>query len=581
MPVAPSITFEIQSRPGVRRDGTDFDNPFYTSAVWTRFQRGRPRKIGGYSLMSDVLSAPVREMLIDARVGGNSAHVFSPWGIEKLAFDNDGIGGGINVRTPSGFAANAEFLWQAATMFSGAGGGSPAIIAANTPDADNIASDSTGGVYSADITGTGAFTAVSDGSPIAVSGGCCVLQPFLFVYGSNGLIRNSNANDFSAGTGWTGSDANTANVAGTKIVRGLPIRGGGQTPAGLFWALDSLIRVSYVGGTTLWTYDTVSSAISVLSKAGIVEFDGLYYWPGVDRFFFYNGVVQELPNDMNLNFFYDNLNPLARNKVWAMKVPRFGEIWWFFPSGTSTECDHAIIYNVREKTWYDTPLVRSAGGPPQVFTLPIMAGGEALATSLITLTGIVGTFATGTTLTGGTSGAVGVIRRVLTSSLNVEVTSGTFVDTETVTATGASGTVSGAPIDQNLDAVWLHEHGVDRIFKQDVTAIAASYETTNFQFQTGGPPGGAGQGPDLQTRITRIEPDFVMAENMDVRVSGHAFAQSTPEISDPYPFDGATEYIALREQRRQMSLVFEATEVGATFQGGRVMCTIEPGDARG
>ena len=312
-----------------------------------------------------------------------------------------------------------------------------------------------------------------------------------------------------------------------------------------------------------------------------MEYDGLYYWPGVDRFFFYNGVVQELPNDMNLNFFFDNLNPLARNKVWAMKVPRFGEIWWLFPSGTSTECDHAIIYNVREKTWYDTPLVRSAGGPPQVFTLPIMAGGSAMATALLNLTGIVGTFATGTTLTGGTSGATGVIRRVLTSSLNVEVVSGTFLAAETVTATGASATVSGDSIAQELDAVWLHETGTDRVFKQDVTAIPASYETTNFQFQTGGPTGGAPSGPDLQTRIVRVEPDFVLEGEAAVRITGRSFAQDVLVTSDPYPFDATTKYIPMREQRRQMSIIVETTEVGATFQAGRLLCTIEPGDARG
>jgi hypothetical protein len=37
-----------------------------------------------------------------------------------------------------------------------------------------------------------------------------------------------------------------------------------------------------------------------------------------------------------------------RQKVWATKVPRFGEIWWFYPKGDSEECNDAIIYNIRE-----------------------------------------------------------------------------------------------------------------------------------------------------------------------------------------------------------------------------------------
>lgn len=44
--------FVFQSRPGVRRDGTELDSPFYLDGQWVRWQRGKPRKMGGYSSMS-------------------------------------------------------------------------------------------------------------------------------------------------------------------------------------------------------------------------------------------------------------------------------------------------------------------------------------------------------------------------------------------------------------------------------------------------------------------------------------------------------------------------------------------------
>jgi hypothetical protein len=109
-------------------------------------------------------------------------------------------------------------------------------------------------------------------------------------------------------------------------VKGLPVRGGANNPAGLFWALDSLLRVSFVGGTRLWTYDTISDDISVLSKHSMIEYSNIYYWVGVDKFYMYSGVVQELPNEMNANFFFDNVNMNHRQKVWVLKVPRFGEM---------------------------------------------------------------------------------------------------------------------------------------------------------------------------------------------------------------------------------------------------------------
>jgi hypothetical protein len=57
----------------------------------------------------------------------------------------------------------------------------------------------------------------------------------------------------------------------------------------------------------------------------------------------YNGVVKEIPNTFNQNYFFDNLNYAQRQKVYATKVSRYGEIWWFYPSGDSTECNDAVI----------------------------------------------------------------------------------------------------------------------------------------------------------------------------------------------------------------------------------------------
>jgi hypothetical protein len=33
---------------GIQRDGTIFDSPMFVDGQWCRFQRGRPRKMGGY-----------------------------------------------------------------------------------------------------------------------------------------------------------------------------------------------------------------------------------------------------------------------------------------------------------------------------------------------------------------------------------------------------------------------------------------------------------------------------------------------------------------------------------------------------
>jgi hypothetical protein len=171
-------------------------------------------------------------------------------------------------------------------------------------------------------------------------------------------------------------------VATGKIVQGLPVRGGSNAPSGLFWSLDSLIRVSYIGGSgtppQFWRYDIISSQSSILSSQSAIEYDGVYYWCGVDRFLLYNGTVKEIPNNFNQNYFFDNLNYNQRQKVWVTKVPRYGEIWWFYPRGDATECTDAIIFNVREGVWYDAGEAlgarRSAGYFSQVLAHPVSAG---------------------------------------------------------------------------------------------------------------------------------------------------------------------------------------------------------------
>lgn len=177
---------------------------------------------------------------------------------------------------------------------------------------------------------------------------------------------------------WTGTGSGEAYITGQKIVAALPLRAGpGNAPAGLFWSLDSLVRATFVGGDPIFQFDTITTQSSILSSQSPIEYDGIFYWVGVDRFLMFNGVVREIPNQLNQNWFFDNLNYNQRQKVFAYKVPRFGEIWWCYPRGDATECTHAVIYNVRENTWYDTKLPnngRSCGEFVTVYQYPLMTG---------------------------------------------------------------------------------------------------------------------------------------------------------------------------------------------------------------
>jgi hypothetical protein len=572
----------LSVKPGIQRDGTQFASDTYVDGEWVRFQRGMPRKIGGYNGIFLNATGISRGMTMTSTGGLN--YVLSGYnaGLEQWSTDNDdGVGFGPTPYTiSSGFTSDNNNLWQFDIGYDSTGGNANNVIAhpgqnltnidstvntrplfgafpgsalapvgvftatgttnstttftlttANTrvgagqtitgtgiPSGTTVVSVvGTAVTMSAAATATGSITATFDNN-ISVSGGVVMLHPYLFVYGNNGLIQNCAAGDFSD---WVSSDANANNVSTGKIVKGLPIRGGTTSPSGLFWALDSVIRVSYAPSTVnglnfYWKYDLLTSQTSIMSSQCVIEYDGIFYWCGVDRFLCYNGVVQEIPNTLNQNYFFDNLNYAQRQKVWVSKVPRYGEIWWFYPKGDATECTDAIIYNVREKTWYDAGQAygarRSAGAFSEVFRNPVWAGNE--------------------------------------------------VNT------------------QGKYTIWQHEKGVNQIYLTNVNAIRSMFETCNLGLVTGGPGNPQLVGDNLWARIDRVEPDFVQVGEMNVVVTGKGYANDVDIESAPYPFQPDTLKVDMREQRRELRLRFESNTQNGNYQAGKILLSVEGGDVR-
>lgn len=269
---------------------------------------------------------------------------------------------------------SSDIDWSVSTMYDVVSG-KTVLAAIKTYDLTNLESDDAGIFYkSTDLSLLSYDNPLVVESATSVSGGCCVVGQFLFRYGGEGLLENSDINKPFDFTVQAGSYANRVYLGnGNKIVYGTAIKSG-SAPSGLFWSVDALYKATFTGGSTNWSYSTVGSDLSILSKKSVIEYDGMFFWPGVDRFYVASaGGAQELPNTFNSNYFLENLNREQIAKMWGTKIPRFGEIWWFFPTEGSTECNHAIVYNVREKFWYDMPISRSCGSHPISSSFPIWA----------------------------------------------------------------------------------------------------------------------------------------------------------------------------------------------------------------
>lgn len=653
--------FALDTKPGVQRDGTVFDKQFYNDGRWVRFQRGRPRKISGYREITNALAGPSRGIYVNPQNG--FTNVFSGYsdGLQVIPVNNSGIGSGITDLTLSDFTPSPLNLWQFDIFTDSSGSGNTLLLAHPGQDLGQIDSTINTPVLGGSITGTslsaiGVFTdtattttgnnvivlaaanpligagqlvtgagipastyvvsvsttnvtlsnnasasatvTVTFDNQISVSGGVVALHPYVFVYGNDGLIRNCAAGNVDD---WVSADANAVNVATGKIVQGLPVRGGSNAPSGLFWSLDSLIRVSFVGGVgtpaQYWRYDLISSQTSILSSQSVIEYDGIYYWCGVDRFMLYNGVVKEIPNEFNQNYFFDNLNYAQRQKVYATKVPRYGEIWWFYPRGDATECTDAIIYNVREGCWYDAGQAvgarRSAGYFSQVFAYPINAGWEANATGGIASASITdagsgytnGSY-TFLTLTGGTgSGAtanITVAGNIVTAAVIQNKGTGyTIGDTLTATIPGGSNFELTVDTVAAFVSLWQHEVGTDAVRGTSVLAIESYFETNDLGWVSGGPSQPSMVGENKWLRLERVEPDFIQSGEMTLYVTGRPYAQSDDYQSGPYNFDPNTNKIDMKEQRRELRLKFVSNEAGGNYQVGRILLNGALGDVRG
>lgn len=137
------------------------------------------------------------------------------------------------------------------------------------------------------------------------------MQPFVFAFDSAGLLEWS-APNLALYLGVTGGEtgAGQARVSAQKIVAGMALRGGGiQQPAAIFWSLSEVIVAVYVGTPAWFSFSTLSPSSSILSSDCVIEYDGLYFWLGVDRALVFNGTVAEVPNMQNQDWFYNNLTP--------------------------------------------------------------------------------------------------------------------------------------------------------------------------------------------------------------------------------------------------------------------------------
>lgn len=555
--------FPIIYKPGILRDGSFFQGSYCAQGQWVRFFRGQPQNIGGmrnYVLYLQTIpellppSSTPTAVLIYYDSDGNK-HILvgvslvtqqHKYSVIDATYNNIG---GQTLTYFKKFTNPTNTLTQFVVVISIINTiPTQMILCLGMKNYTDINSSEAISTILAKETTDGFFQVnFPDFVLQEATGGMLYVGNRLFYYGNNGLVRWSSIAAEKSGEQTDlqkpflfFKDKYSINISTDKVIYGAEWRGGANSPTIIFWTLGSVVLITNTTGSNNQVIDdpddlsfskkVLSRDSSILSSNSVVEYDGIFYWPGTQRFFVFNGVVLPLENNLNRQTFFDTIDMSKRQRVFGVKNVSRDEIWWFYPEkgkDANVGCTRAVIYNVVDNTWYDTGIERAAGYFDN---------------------------------TGGNMYTVGK---------NLSPYEG-----------------------DNNSYVWQHEVGNDQVnlykeVDQQVKSIPSFFTTPIISYATFNPQKQVA-GIDYNIAIERIEPNIVGTKKikMTVSINTYEYPASTP-VTATYNLteDGELENIIRpaineRKQGRNINFTFKSEGIGSGYQMGTTFVLAEIDDGR-
>lgn len=209
-----------------------------------------------------------------------------------------------------------------------------------------------------------------ENAPLLCRGIVVTPERFVVVLGPNGEARRVEWASQETLDEWTPAADNTAG--------GFDLEGVGNLVAGrrskgetLLWTDDDLHAMRYIGGTLVYSFEKIGSKCGLIAPGAVALIDTKAVWMGNEQFHLYDGYVKNIPCEVRDRVF-GSFNYDQRQKVTCLTIAKFGEIWWFYPSGLSSENDRYVVWNYRENTWYTGRLSRTCGVDAGALASPVM-----------------------------------------------------------------------------------------------------------------------------------------------------------------------------------------------------------------
>ena len=137
----------------------------------------------------------------------------------------------------------------------------------------------------------------------------------------------------------------------------------------------TLYSMQFLGPPFTFGVNSLSENITIAGPNAAIAVDDNVFWMGRTEFYVYSGSVQRLPC-MVRDYVFSDLNDAQIDKVNAAINTQHSEIWWFYPSANSEECDKYVVYNYLEQVWYYGTFGRTAWIDRGIFDFPFAANSD-------------------------------------------------------------------------------------------------------------------------------------------------------------------------------------------------------------
>ena len=298
--------------------------------------------------------------------GGTSTEI-TPAGLTAGRIDaniNTGYGGGLYGKEEYGFPRSDTEIILPATTWSLENWGEY-LLAMSSDD---------GKLYEwqGDVATDAALIA---NAPINCTGMMVTEERFVVCFGADGEARKVQWSDREDNTTWTPAATNEAGDINLQtngvILTGLRTRG-----QSLILTTEDAHTLTYQGPPFVYGVERVGTGCGLIAARAAASVDSGVIWMGARGFFAYSGgSVQSVPCDV-ADYVFSDLNKDQRSKVSCVVNSSWNEIWWFYPSADSIECDRYVAYDFVENIWITGEMDRTAGVDRGVFRYPMFIASD-------------------------------------------------------------------------------------------------------------------------------------------------------------------------------------------------------------